>query len=172
MGAAIVGLVGVLVGAIVSGGATYLMARRAERRKARAAAWLVKDELERVETELRRWHKMLVEPIRRDMVGLVIPERIAVNQLLTLPEPAVWDEHKPMLAETLETKHWYALAAAYDCIDVLCSLRRERKLSDRVVSRWLEEEQTPYHRMVGQAMGEAAEAVEAGISAVSGLAGA
>jgi len=45
---AIIGLVGVLVGGLVSGGATCIMTRRAERARLRAAARLVENELEHV----------------------------------------------------------------------------------------------------------------------------
>jgi hypothetical protein len=55
MGAAVVGLVGVVIGGLVSGGATFVMARRQEQRKARMAARLLEDELRGYARKVRSW---------------------------------------------------------------------------------------------------------------------
>lgn len=109
MGQALIGLAGVVVGALLSGGATYLMAKRVEARKARAAARLL-------EAELRPTARGL-EALRRHKPGGI--NAAAVGHVVSLPEPRLWKEHSSLLAEVLEASDWYALAAAYDSIDII-----------------------------------------------------
>lgn len=54
MAAAAIGFVGVIVGALMSGFATFFMARRTERRQARAAARLLEVELRDVAGRLQQ----------------------------------------------------------------------------------------------------------------------
>jgi hypothetical protein len=112
MGQALIGLAGVVVGALLSGGATYLMAKRGEASKARAAARLL-------EAELRPTAEGL------DVLGRALEQsgakHVAVGHVVRhLPESSrLWNEHKSLLAEVLDVADWYALASAYESIDLI-----------------------------------------------------
>ena len=154
MGEAVIGLIGVVVGALLSGSATFLMARRQEARQAQAAARLL-------EAELRS--------AAGDLILLRASLQVANNyadlrgQLRLPPQPA-WKEHKPLLAVVLTPSEWYAVAAAYESIDSLraASSRDEFFINDgRAV----------YHEAIRELLLELAETVQAGAAAVSRLAG-
>jgi hypothetical protein len=112
---AIIGLVGVLVGGLVSGGATYLMAQRAERAKLRAAARLVENELQHVQS-LVHFDLMNLDVLRgmeadsEWIEGLPPPNLLAVST-------DVWLKHQGILAEALAAEKWYSLQRAYVAIE-------------------------------------------------------
>jgi hypothetical protein len=96
MAQAIFGLVGVVIGALVSGGVAFAIARRTETRKALASARLVQDELTAAYYELAH------------------------------PNPAVaglsqwrWVDHQGVLAEALDTQEWTHVTRAYSQIERL-----------------------------------------------------
>jgi hypothetical protein len=112
MGQAVIGLVGVVVGALLSGGATYLMAKRAEANKARAAARLLEAELRPIAQGL----DVLYRALERSGT-----KHVRVGQVVRhLPDSSrLWNEHKSLLAEVLDDADWYALASAYESIDII-----------------------------------------------------
>lgn len=126
MGQALIGLAGVIVGALLSGGATYVMARRAEARRARAAARLLEGELR----PAARWLHAF-----RAALALAATEHDAVGELLLLPDPRLWDDNKSMLADVLKADDWYALVAAYDSIDIL---RRITQIASRASPSYID----------------------------------
>jgi hypothetical protein len=115
---AIIGFVGVVIGAIVSGGATYVMTRRSERQKARAAARLLESNMLTIEAALQR-------------VLDLNPDR-SPNAWVNVAAPAWWSdvlrndvrvEHRPLLAEVLGAGEWYDLSRAYAWIEQLARIR-------------------------------------------------
>jgi len=120
MGAALIGFVGVLVGGLLSGGATFLMAHRAEKRRARASARLLESELKSVAANVSAFHRDLADAARE---APMLPSNTReVVFLLPLPSTELWKEHEARLAEVLEPKDWYAVTGAYDRITVLNSV--------------------------------------------------
>jgi hypothetical protein len=116
---AIFGLVGVVVGGLVSGGATYLMARRGERRRERAAVRLV-------EAELRHGANVaeyVLPPLLKD-ASAGSPQLVnSMRKALTgLPPPNAWNEYRGQLAELLDARDWYALADSYEALHALQNL--------------------------------------------------
>ena len=90
MEAAIFGLLGVVVGAVLNGLQNYSLARRKERREVRTAARLLLVELQELERSLR-W--ALADPDRASVAGL---------------EMKWWDDHQVQLAGSLDGE-WSAL---------------------------------------------------------------
>jgi hypothetical protein len=133
---AIIGLVGVLVGGLVSGGATYIMTRRAERARLRAAARLVENELEHVRTlvladlgnldilrtiETEFGFDDTEDTTKEDAENLAPPNLLAVST-------EVWREHQGTLAQGLDGRKWYRLQRAYVAIE---SRQQEQEASRR-----------------------------------------
>jgi hypothetical protein len=85
MGPAIIGLVGVVVGALVSGAASFLMARRGEQQQARAAARLLESELTTVGSRLR----VLNAGLERGSDNLT-----DLRPLVRFPPQEAWQTHR------------------------------------------------------------------------------
>ena len=125
---AIFGLIGVALGGLLTGGATYLLARRTEKLEARASARLLQGELYEfarqlalfvhVAAERERVKKSgdprLVEAFRRS--GL---DREADSDDVTFGYRAArfthfsmdkWGEHQVRLAHALSDSDWYAVS--------------------------------------------------------------
>jgi hypothetical protein len=94
MGTAIIGLVGVVVGGVISGGATYLLARRESRARTRASARLVLG-------EVTGFHRALSKFISNQPYEGDDPETLAQRtrfaQEVKEQDDAVWKEHQPQL---------------------------------------------------------------------------
>jgi hypothetical protein len=95
----VIGLVGVIVGALLSGGATWVMTARTEKRKARAAARLLEGELLRVNQALDELldtsRQKTTVSVRRVFADFWIEGTL---KGLTLDR---WFEHQSLLAEVL-----------------------------------------------------------------------
>jgi uncharacterized membrane protein YccC len=115
---AIFSLVGVVVGALLSGGVAYLMARRTERRKVRAAA-------RRVLTEFRQMDRWLAtlqrraeahEEMREQRRQASQAEPEAFDPDLSMLEFKQLPAHEGLLAEYLRADDWTAISDAYEAI--------------------------------------------------------
>jgi hypothetical protein len=95
MQSVIVGLLGVLVGAFVSGWMNLMLDRRRDRARGRAAARLV------------QWE--LMEIAERFARGLALEDGQELTLLLDTPQ---WDAHKEVLAAALSTSEWMYLSVA------------------------------------------------------------
>ena len=169
MGPALVGLVGVIVGALVSGGATYMMARRADARQARAAARLLEAELQAVVEQLGELGQAIAfrdEFARRaedESERDEISNAWDLKSMLRIPQPRLWEKHKSLLADVLSAADWYALAKAYQSIDDL-----------RVISsseRWFTAQGEFIHHAIEEVVTDLGNEIQAGATAVSRLAG-
>jgi hypothetical protein len=154
MGSAVVGLVGVIVGALLSGSTAFLMARRGEAQQARAAARLLEAELRSVAGNLH----LLIASLK------VTDNYADLRELLRLPPQTAWDGHKPLLAATLGATEWYAVAAAYESIDTL----RAASATDGL---FLDEGRRVVHTAIRDLLVDLANNVQAGAAALSRLAG-
>jgi uncharacterized membrane protein YccC len=113
---AIFGLVGVLVGGLISGGATFLMTRRSERRRGRAAVRLVQAELRHGATLA----ESILPPLLDDaFAGNRQMFEHLQTALADLPASSAWNAHKGELAELLNARDWYALAESYEALEAL-----------------------------------------------------
>jgi hypothetical protein len=110
----------VVVGAVITGGAGYFMARRAERRSRRASLRLIAHELSYLDLQMQPRDSVLVstEP----------PVRIDVLAGFTLD---LWNEHRKALAETLDDRDWVAISNAYAVLELFTSLGEELTI-DRI----------------------------------------
>jgi hypothetical protein len=152
MESAVIGLIGVVVGALLSGTTTFIMAQRAEARQARAAARLLEAELRSVAEDLN----LLTAALTDDNVA-------DLRALLRLPPQRAWDAHKPLLAAVLTSPEWYAVAAAYESLDYL---RVASSIDD-----YFSDDGRRVHDLIRFLLKELASRVQAGASAVSRLAG-
>jgi hypothetical protein len=162
MGPALVGLLGVVVGVLLSGTATFVIARRSERRQACAAARLLEAELRVVAGRL---DLLNYEPDASSAVSGPQPRYEDVRAILGIPRPRLWDEHKAVLATALNADDWYAIAGAYESIDILRGAASMKKMwfggeDDRVTIP-----------QVGDVLVDLARNVRLGIAAVSAVAG-
>jgi hypothetical protein len=108
---AVLPLIGVVIGAVLGGGMTYLLDKRRERRTARAGLRLVVHELEA--TKLR-WHSLTEswddEPTAENADRLI-------SDLKNRPyATALWKNHQEVLASSLSGDEWEGLADAYKVI--------------------------------------------------------
>src|SRR4051794_25968997 len=99
---AIFGLVGVVIGGVLSGGVTLWVERVRERRGARSAARLVHYELIRVVSQL----------------GVALDLRSPLPFVERFPTEA-WRELRPVLARTLDTETWGAVLSAYTTLEAV-----------------------------------------------------
>jgi len=118
MTAAIFGLLGVIVGAVINGAATALLQRRVERSEKRSAARLVRGELIRFWTLAR-------EAAQRS------PEHLPQ---LRDTAPIVWQSYRAVLARALADEDWIVVARAYAHVDAVAAVlvfERDGTLEDR-----------------------------------------
>lgn len=101
MEAAIFGLLGIVVGAVLNGLQNYSLVRRKERREVRTAARLLLIELEELEHSLR--------------LALVNPNRATVARL---DEMKWWNDHHVDLADSLDNE-WSALQVLNESVRLL-----------------------------------------------------
>ena len=106
MSAAIFGLIGVVVGAVMNGALSMLAQRRTERADLRSAARLVR-------TELVGFRALALESARR-----------AADELPQLhgATPVLWHGNRALLSRGLAVKDWEAVALAYAHVDALLSV--------------------------------------------------
>jgi len=104
--AAIFGLIGVVVGALMNGVVTGMLSRRAEQSARRSAARLVL-------SELVRFYTLAIESDR------LPPE--SLPQLRDIA-PRVWQSQREVLARALSIEQWELAAAAYAHVDALESV--------------------------------------------------
>src|SRR3954454_18419474 len=97
MASAIFGLVGVVVGGLLTGALSLWQQRRSDRAEARAASRLLS-------AELSEQHLFLDALVRRG------PEATGPNHL---PAVAAWPEHRAGMARLLDDETWQAVAGAY-----------------------------------------------------------
>lgn len=106
MTAAIFGLVGVIVGALINGTATMLLRRRTEQSDARSAVRLVASELARFYS--------LAEASQE-----LPPDHLPQLHQST---PVVWESNRGVLARSLASADWKLVALAYARVDALNSV--------------------------------------------------
>jgi hypothetical protein len=157
MSQAIFGLIGVVIGGLISDGATYLMARRGERRRAQAAVRLVEAEVRNAATVAES-----VLPVILD--DTPYPPRLleqAWESLSALPTPSAWQAYKGDLAELLDARNWYAIADSYEALDALRRLdRHEITVPDGRLM----------HTAVAEALREINEDLKRGVAACASVA--
>jgi hypothetical protein len=107
--AAIFGLVGVVLGGLLSGGVTYVMERRREQRETRAAARLLAEELRRAISFI---HGVL-RPVESDWQSRAFAEL----------DLEVWKQNRALLASALAEETWTDVASAFEIVD---SLKEDR----------------------------------------------
>lgn len=112
MTAAIFGLLGVIVGGVLSGLISWRIERSRERREARAAARLVGVELGRARGGFVSY------AILR---GAKVPYERAFPQLVSVLGDDAWRQHSGVLARTLDPPAWRTVANAFGHITFLLS---------------------------------------------------
>jgi hypothetical protein len=145
---AIIGLIGVVVGGLLSAVASYLASRSLEGRKIaahrRAAARLVNQELKRAAVTLGRIRGVAAfQPQERSEQEASAQPEAALAVLPTekradwrtlkfdlddrLPKVTseVWETHQPTLAEVLRDSEWQAVERAYEEVDSTKSIDAE-----------------------------------------------
>jgi hypothetical protein len=162
---AIFGLLGVLIGGLIAAGAPFVLARRTERVKARASARLLEDELRTMRSSLHRHAEVVADELREKSPesARLKAAREDLRRSLTLDS---WHEHRPLLAETLDTNDWYDLASAYRWVEDTQRIFEERAA---VGARAGAEVRVP--KIVDVAMTHEMHLLDAGIRALERLAG-
>ena len=102
---AIFGLVGVVVGGLLSGGVAYVMERRREQHATRAAARLLAEELRRAISFI---HGVL-RPVDSDWQSRAFAEL----------DLEVWKQNRVLLASALAEEAWTDVASAFEIVDAL-----------------------------------------------------
>jgi hypothetical protein len=108
---AVLPLIGVVIGAVLGGGVTFLLDRRRERRAARAGLRLVVVELRRTQSTWLNLTKAWNEAPTAETADWVISE-LQGRPLAT----AQWTNYQELLAASLSGEDWKALADAYAVI--------------------------------------------------------
>ena len=106
MSAALLGLLGVVVGAIITGIAPVLMQRRADRLERRSAARLVRSELVRFSTLARA-------------AAQHSPEHLPQLHQIA---PILWESYRAVLARVLTDEDWILVARAYAHVDAVTAV--------------------------------------------------
>jgi hypothetical protein len=103
--AAIFGLLGVIVGGLVTGGVSYVLEARRERKELRRARRLVWAEIDVIRIQLR----LLAETGRVPLEGV----RDTPDRFLPSLE---WSQHKSILAAELSDEAWVDVSSLYDAL--------------------------------------------------------
>ena len=140
MTAAIFGLIGVIVGALINGTATMLLHRRTERSDARSAVRLVASELARF---------YLLAKASQQLPPDHLPQ-------LHQSTPVVWESNRGVLARSLSSPDWKLVALAYARVDALNSVLIFEQDGTLVAWRSREAE-----RLLGELLEPVTEAVDA-----------
>ena len=111
MAEGIFGLVGVMVGAIVTGAVEWWHARQARATARRAALRLVSDELEGTSVALR--HAAQLES--DDAVAEEVRDAVAREIVTTV----TWREHRGELAQALGDSDWRKVSSAYQRVSLV-----------------------------------------------------
>lgn len=118
--AALVGVVGVIVGALLAGVNAFAVERAKDRRRARASARLLESELWQIAGRARLLAAELREHDHRTDAWYR-----AAEALVELPSAELWLDHRDVLAETLPDTSWHAVAGAYQRVELLRSQTRD-----------------------------------------------
>jgi hypothetical protein len=111
---AVLPLIGVVIGAVLGGGMTFLLDRRRERRAARAGLRLVVVELRRIQSTWQNLTNEWDEKPTAETAEWVISE-VQGRPFST----AQWQNHQEILASSLSGEDWKALADAYAVIGLV-----------------------------------------------------
>ena len=108
---AVLPLIGVVIGAVLGGGMTYLLDKRREERAAKAGLRLLVHELQGT---MLRWHTLTKswddEPTAENADQLI-------SDLKNRPyETALWKDHQEVLASSLSLDEWEGAADVYKVI--------------------------------------------------------
>lgn len=117
------------------------MARRTEKVKARASARLLEDDLKTMRSRLHGHAQALAENIEEESPASANRLKIARAALADSLTLASWQEHRPLLAETLESNDWYDLTSAYGWVETTQLFAGEAdlpKISDVLVASGLQ----------------------------------
>lgn len=117
MTAPLIGLLGAIAGALLTGTINWWQTRRTTDVRRRAATRFVETEL-RLNAGRLQW---LGETLMPDALGDVSPaeRRDALVLFGEVPAPTAWVNHQQLLAETLNSEQWYSIAQAYEAIETL-----------------------------------------------------
>ena len=118
VGQALIGLLGVVVGAVITGGAGYLMARRAERRARRAALRLIAHEITNLDVQMQPPSSFIAD----SAVRLDVLSSFSLD---------LWTQHRQELAESLDDDDWTAISNAYSVLELFKSWGEELTI-DRI----------------------------------------
>lgn len=99
---AVFGLVGVVIGAILSGAVSLAVEARRERRDCIVAARLVSHEISMLSVEIEFWIK---------------EKRVAIDELPL--SRSIWDENRVALARALPPPDWEMVSATYTWVDLI-----------------------------------------------------
>jgi hypothetical protein len=114
MTAAIFGLLGVIVGALVNGGVASIVRREARRGERRVAARLVLAELDALETTL----------------SVSSDARVALEDFPL--DTDAWHANSAVIAHTLNHSEWSRVSGAYGMLHMLNSVMRDVKTGDEL----------------------------------------
>jgi hypothetical protein len=120
MSTALIGLLGVVIGGLVSGGVAYFLARRNDAQSKRASARLVLTEIQNLAFTIDRLRLAAQSWLRRDEHDLLVFDpaywqqrwRRLVEELDDLTHPQ-WSEHQGLLARYLPNDAWDAVSRVY-----------------------------------------------------------
>jgi len=147
-------MIGVIIGALLSGSLSLLTARRSDKQQARGVARLLESELRSVAQDL--YLAQLALQMRDNSTDL--------RTLFHLSPTTAWDAHRSLLASLLTTEEWYAVARAYESIDLLRGAASTNSL-------YVNEGRRLYHTAIAEVLIDLIAHVQAGAGAVSRLAG-
>jgi hypothetical protein len=121
---AIIGLVGVLLGGLISGGAAYILAKRADQARLRAAARLVELELVAAQSALNGRLHVIRNTLSHQGWDKIRPRgrEFSVSH---------WLEHRGTLAAALSPGDWYAVQRAFAALDAQNNTLRREQAGDR-----------------------------------------
>jgi hypothetical protein len=89
---------------------------------------------------------------------------IDLPEVISLPPTVAWEAHKSLLASLLTTADWYAVATAYESVQILRAISKSDSL-------FVSEGRIPAHEVVTKFLMELITAIQAGAEAASRLAG-
>jgi hypothetical protein len=158
MGSAIIGLIGVIIGALLSGGFTVLNKRVSEKQEKQALTRIIEDDLGLVASKLA-FTEFGSQDHASDNVSLLFLLRTTLGPLQTQE----WESLKSKLASLLGKGDWYAVAKAYSSIALLRQI-----ISARDTERFLREgPPVPFGEMIEHFAAD----IRAGATAMSKVAG-
>lgn len=154
---ALFGLLGVIVGGVLTGLGPYVLATRAERRQARASARLLEAELRAIVIPLR-----VSDLTADDSKDIPRYDELWLKARKWMPAPRLWEAHRATLAEVLNPTEWNSLSRAYEAVAAL------RGINPKVL---LTPDGRLAHPWIRQQLSEFVDDIQRGAEVISRLAG-